>query len=97
MTKPINKKIRTKEEVIEDLSTNRVPADTSLRRCIDCGRVLSIYNKSRDKCFFHSLSVSEQAARKNAPVGVDILSSESRAKEGFKYVSIQYHGSAKDL
>jgi hypothetical protein len=91
--------LRSKAEIDADLSVDRVPADDRLRRCTECEKILSQYNKHPSKCFLHQLSLREQTARreKEPKHAYPNLTPESRAKQGFRHVSIEYHGSPKDL
>lgn len=57
----------SRDEILEGLSTNRVPYVDKLRRCIEpgCAKILSRYNRS-NKCYRHQLSPTERRARREA-------------------------------
>jgi len=84
-------------EKLEGLSVKRILYTDVLRRCTKpgCGKILSRYNRHKDRCFQHQFSKAERDARNGLPTGQP--SCGSRTTRGFDRVQLEYHGSLMGL
>jgi hypothetical protein len=87
----------TKDEMHADLSAERIPAVEKKRRCRECGKILSCYNRHPDKCFIHSRTPRERDAWEKASDKPVHSVCSSRSAVGFNRAQIEYHGSPKGL